>query len=72
MALELRPHDIDLLGADQAAVEALIVRALDEADLSARVDELRELVQLMADHAGTGTDPKQDSTVVAEPEGLRQ
>ncbi len=61
LILELRQHDIDLLGANQAAVEALHARAADTPALSDRVNELRELAELLASYAVTGADPKQEA-----------
>ena len=51
LALELRRHDIDLLSADQATVEALIERAPDSPYLAERVDDLGALAELMASYA---------------------
>lgn len=48
LALALRQHNIDLLSADKADVEALIMRAPDSPYLLGRIDELRALAALMA------------------------
>ena len=70
LALELRPHDINLLNADQAAVEALIDRATDTPYLSDRVNELRDLAQLLASYAKPvlNPDPMDESAAVSETE----
>ncbi|MCG5495596.1 formylglycine-generating enzyme family protein [Ectothiorhodospira variabilis] len=71
LALDLRPHDIDLLSANQDTVEALIARAADAPYLSERVQELRELAQLLAlyaqpalETASEGTDESKTATRV--------
>lgn len=67
LALELRQHDIDLLGANQTVVEELLARAAETPYLSHRVNELKDLAQLLADYALPDPDPMRESTAVFEP-----
>lgn len=67
LALELHRHDVDLLAADQAVLEALIVRASDDPALSDRVGELEELSHLLADYSLPAAAASDHSTSVAEP-----
>ncbi len=62
LALELYDHDIDLLSADQAAVEALVARVTDIPDLSDRAGDLADLAQLLASYTLSAPDPAPDGT----------
>ncbi|TVR98138.1 MAG: hypothetical protein EA418_01915 [Wenzhouxiangellaceae bacterium] len=67
LALELRRYDIDLLGANQTAVEALIARAAETPYLSDRVSELEALAQLLAGYASSAPEAMRESATAPEP-----
>lgn len=50
LVLSLHAHDIDLLGANQAAIDVLAHRAAESPHLSRYIDDLMELSQLLASY----------------------